>query len=312
MNITLKQIHAFLAVAATLSFSRAAQQVHLSQPALSANIRRLEEIVGARLFDRDTRTVALSSVGAEFLTIATSLLENVDTSLTRIQEFVSGKHGRLTLAVAPSLAIGFLPRVILRFARAYPGIELHLHDVLTDVCIDMVRRGTADLAITPKKKNADELLQRELFNDELALLCSSEHPIAKQRGFRWSDITAHPHIAKKGVSSVRQLVDEEYLRQGVIFRPAFEVEYPGTMLGLIAAGLGIGIVPLSGIQAMNMNNLVFHRFTRATAPYRTICGVTLQMRSATPVVENFLRICNEEVRRATLAPKTKHRKIRPD
>jgi DNA-binding transcriptional LysR family regulator len=297
MNITFKQIDAFLAVARTSSFSKAARLVHLSQPALSTTIRRLEEAIGARLFDRSTRAVSLSPVGEEFLAIATGLLENMETGLARIQSFVAGKRGRLVVAVAPSVATGFVPRVILEFVRAYPEVDVRLHDVLADVCIDMVRSGAADIALTPKRLDAPDLEQVDLFRDHLVLLCASHHPLAKRRTVNWADISAYDHIAKNGHSSVRQLVDAEYERQGSQLRPAFEVDHLGTMIGLIAEGLGIGILPFSLLHAIKMEGLAWRLFTPANAPFRTICAVSLRDRSAPPTVPPFVELCLRQAAR---------------
>ena len=293
MNITIKQIEAFLAASRTLNFSQAASAMHLSQPALSANIRRLEEVVGARLFDRDTHTVALSAVGTEFLQIATTITENINNGLTRIQGYVSGKEGLLILAVAPSLAASYLPEVIARFSTTYPNVELQLHDELAENCVDMVRSGCADLALTPQRKDGTGLVQRVLFHDRLVLLCSETHPLATDADISWKDIRKYEHIAKKSGSSVRQLINAEYLEYGQVFRPAFEVEHLGTMLGLIVAGLGIGILPLTTIRSISMPGLVCRTFCKLDAPYRTICAITTRMQATSPVVENFLRICEE-------------------
>lgn len=294
MNVSLKQIEAFLALASTLSFHQAATLVHLSQPALSSNIRRLEEAVGARLFDRDTRSVSLTAVGVEFLEFASGLQQQVDRGCARIQDFVLGKQGALVVAVAPSLASGFVPEVIVRFTTAYPNVKLTLHDVLADVSIDMVRSGVADLALTPQRVDAQDLQHDELFRDHLVLLCTSDHPLAAKRHINWNDVIAFDQIVKTNGSSVRQLIDAQYIRHGVPLRPAFEVEQVSTMLGLIAAGLGIGVLPFSVIETVNMKGLVCRRFSKAASSYRTICAVRLRGRSAPPTVEPFVQLCREK------------------
>jgi len=296
MNVTLKQVDAFLAVARTLNFSRAAKLVHLSQPALSATIRRLEEAIGGRLFDRDTRTVALSPVGTEFLQIASGLLESVDNGLARIQRFVSGKQGLFALAVAPSLAAAFLPSVIKAFAAEFPGVELRLYDVLSDASIELVRTGKVDLALTPRVPDQDDLLQRDVMRDYVVMVCSRNDPLAKKRGIVWADLAQRPHIAKKGGSSVRQLIDEEYRKLGQVFQPAFEVDNIGTMLGLILGEFGVGLFPSSTIGSFNMEGLVCVPFHRTIRPYRAICAVTQRSRSSSPTTEGFLRLCRDKAR----------------
>ena len=291
MNITFKQIEAFLAVADTLSFSQAAEQVHLSQPALSANIRRLEDIVGTRLFDRDTRTVSLSVVGAEFMPIATGLIDSINHGIERMREILAGKQGRLNIAVAPSVAAGVLPNILVRYIADFPQIDLRIHDVMSNVCVDMLRSGTADIALMPMRSDADDLLQRLLFRDPLVVLCAASHPLAKRRHLEWADIIPCKLIVRSTDSSVRQLLDAQYLLHGAILRPEFEVAHVGTVLGLINAGLGISVMPSSFMHTVNMDGLVCCRFSKPSIPYWTICACTPSTRSSPPTVEPFVRLC---------------------
>lgn len=297
MSITLRQLDAFLAVTRTLSFSKAADLVHLSQPALSANIRRLEETVGARLFDRDTRTVALSPVGVEFAAVAASLLENVDSGLAHIQRFVSGELGTFALAVAPSLAGSFLPAAIAAFSKERPGVVLTLHDVLADSAIEMVRNRSVDLALTARRDDADDLVQQDVMIDDLVVLCSASHPLAGKRSVDWDDLRATGHIAKKGGSGVRHIIDKAYLQRGEVFRPAFEVENVGTMLGLILAGLGCGVFPRSSTASFNLNGLAIKPFARAVRPRRRICTVTLRGHSVNASAVYFSELCRKHAGR---------------
>ncbi|NYT36105.1 LysR family transcriptional regulator [Allopusillimonas soli] len=296
MNITFKQVEAFLAVARTLNFSRAAGLVHLSQPALSANIRRLEEVIGARLFDRDTRTVALSAAGVEFFNIATELIENAENGLARIRDFASGKHRILNLAVAPSFAASFLPDVIVRFSIQYPGVRLHIHDVLAETCIELVRSGAVDLALTAKADEMDDLVQQDVLRDPLVVLCTNAHPIARQKTVSWNDVYTCDHISRKGASNVRQLIDQEYRRQGLVFRPAFEVENVGTMMGLVRAGLGIGIFAESTVRSFNMAGLICRPFRFSSRPYRIICATTQRSRSDDHIADAFVDMCRAKAK----------------
>lgn len=296
MNITFKQVEAFLAVARTLNFSRAADLVYLSQPALSANIRRLEDAIGARLFDRDTRSVALSAAGSEFLAIAAGLMENAENGLTQIRDFASGKRRTLSLAVAPSLATSFLPDVIVRFSAQYPGVRLRLYDVLATACIELVRSGTVDLALTAKIDDVDDLVQQDVLHDPLVVLCASNHPYARRKTVSWKDVYTCEHISRKGASNVRQLIDQEYLRQGLVFQPAFEVENVGTMIGLVRSGLGIGIFAESSVKAFNLEGMVYRPFRFSARPYRIISATTHRSRSGDHVTDAFIEICRAQAK----------------
>ena len=290
MNVSLRQVEVFLAVAHTLSFSQAAVLCHLSQPALSANVKRLEDALGARLFDRHTRKVALTAVGREFLAIATGMTQNMQLSLTRMHDFVAGKRGRLVLAAAPSMAASFVPGLLAEYMQLHPDIEVELHDQLSDLCLEMLRQGVADVALGAFEVNAADLVQRQLFRDPLVVICPARHPLALHSQVRWRDVQAFPHVVMNQTSNVRKLVDAEFARYGLKLQPAFEVSQVGTMLGLIAANLGIGELPQSLIHSFDMSGLVYRRIGNAAA-YRTICAITLKDHTQAPTVAPFLELC---------------------
>lgn len=296
MNLSPRQIELFLAVAQTLNFSEAARLCHLSQPALSANIRRLEELVGARLFDRHTRRVALTAVGGEFLKIAQTLAANLDLALARLRDFAAGKRGRIVVAAAPSVAARFVPEVIAAFAPAHPLVDIELHDELSEVCVEMVRSGAADVALAPYRPGADDLAQAELFRDPLVVVCPAGHALARRDRVRWREVQAYGHIAMTHSSSIRGMVDAEYARRGTPLQPAFEVTHVGTLLGLISAGLGIGELPLSLAQDLQAGGLVYRRIADASA-YRTICAISARRSSAAPPVAPFVALCQSLARR---------------
>lgn len=294
-KITLRQLEAFLAVGRTLSFSEAARQVHLSQPALSATVRKLEEQIEAQLFDRTTRHVALTPVGVELLGIVEGLFENFDGAFAAVRDFVDGKRGRLVIAASPSLAAAFLPEVIVAFEAAYPGVVLQVHDVLSDVSIEMVRQGMVNLALAPVKSDEydlHDLVHRELFQDSLVLLCHSEHPLAQSRTVTWRQLQPHRLVSLKSTSSVRHLMEAAFLQQGGALRPAFEVEHASTVIGFVANRLCAGVLPLSLLPLVRVGQVTYRRITHPEIQ-RTICAITLKARTPSPAAKAFLDLCSE-------------------
>ncbi len=275
-----------------MSFSQAAKLCHLSQPALSANVKRLEATLGARLFDRHTRKVSLTPVGREFSSVAAGLTENMELALARLQDFVAGKRGRLVIAAAPSMAASFVPGVIAKFAKNHPEIEIQLRDEFSDVSVEMVRSGAADIAVAPLMSEADDLHQVDLFRDHLGVICPEDHPLAQYSVVNWRAVQPYAHVVMSQSSGVRQFVDAQYARHGMKLRPAFEVTHVGTMLGLIAANLGVGELPESLIQNIDMTGLVYRRIG-SKAAFRTICAIISRTRSQTPAVAPFLALCRQ-------------------
>ena len=300
MKITFRQVEVFLALASTLSFSEAARISHLSQPALSAAVKRLEETLGARLFDRTTRHVALTAVGVEFRRLAQQLAGNVDQAHLRIREYVSGKRGRLVVAAGPSIAASFLPAVIGEYTRRWPEVELLLHDELADICLEMVRTGKADVALTPKAAAGNELPSEELFRDYLVAIFPRNHPLASRRTLKWSDIQAHPQVAVNNRSQLRQTVNEQLQQLGQTFVPAYEVAQVATMLGLISEGLGIGVLSEGLLARMNLDGLAFRRIS-STSAYRRIYASLPAGTPPGPIVSAFLDVCRAAARRRPVA-----------
>jgi DNA-binding transcriptional LysR family regulator len=247
------------------------------------------------LFDRHTRKVTLTAVGHEFLAIATAMTENMQLSLARLGDFVAGKRGRLVLAAAPSMAASFVPGVLAAYRRSHPDIEVELHDELSDLCLEMLRQGAADVAVTAFEADAKDLVQRELFRDPLVVICPAKHPLARQPQVRWRDVQAYPQIVMNRTSNLRQLVDAQHARYGIKLEPAFEVSQVATMLGLIAADLGIGELPQSLVHDLAMKGLIHRRISNAAA-YRSICAITLKDRAHTPALAPFLALCQEHAK----------------
>lgn len=300
INVTLRQLEVFIAVARALSFSEAAKAIPLSQPALSAAIHKLEEAIGARLFDRDTRNVALTPVGSELLTVAEDLLQHFDAELASVRDYLSGRRGRVAVAASPSLASGFLPEVVASFQRAYPGVGLQLQDAFSDLAIDMVRSGKVDLALAPEKREDPALTHLTLFHDRLVLLCRTDHPLAKQRTVSWRQLVAFSHVAFRRTSSVRQLVEAAYTRENSTLRPVFEVEHLDTMVGFVANGLGVGVLPYSLMRRVKLGPVVYRRVT-APEIHREICLVTQKSRSLSPAAEAFSQTCIKHAEKSRAA-----------
>ena len=251
MNISTRQIDAFLALASQSSFTRAAAQCHLSQPAFSALIRALEDDLGLRLFDRSTRHVSLTAEGENFLDAAQRIRAEVDAALASMHDAATLRRGRVALALLPSLAAGWLPDVLARFHAAHPNVELDIADVLSEPCIERVATGKADFALAAIRANTPELQAEPFCSDGFHLVCREDHPLAGQRfGSPGSARTAQaqlqalaqwPFIHLARHSSVRQYLEAAFHPQSM--HTLMEVEQLATVMGMVRAGLGITVVP---------------------------------------------------------------------
>lgn len=243
-DLSTRQLRAFLALAELRNFTRAAVQCHLSQPAFSALIKALEDDVGVRLFDRDTRSVQLTPEGRQFETAARRLLAQAQQSLQDLSDHVHRRKGRVHVAALPSLAAGWLPSVFAQFRAQWPGVELALSDVLSDPCIDLVRSGEADFALAsgvPGPDASGALVAERLCLDRFHLVCPRGHPLMHESRLGLRKLARYPFIHMHRSSSVRQALDAALHPQRM--NTVLEVEQLATVMGMVQAGLGISVVP---------------------------------------------------------------------
>lgn len=241
MNISTRQLRAFLALAEERSFTRAAAQTHLSQPAFSALIRSLEDTLGLRLFHRSTRHVEPTAEGLAFEVSARRVLAEFDDAVLGVHDQVARRRGRVSVALLPSLAAGWLPQVLASFRAEFPGIELEVRDVLSEPCIEAVRAGHADLALAATRADTPELRAALFCSDGFHLVCPAGHPLASVATVRPRDVAVWPFVHLSRTSSVRQYLDAAL--HPLQMRTLMEVDQLATVMGMVRAGLGISIVP---------------------------------------------------------------------
>ena len=241
MNLSSRQLRAFLALAEQRNFTRAAALTHLSQPAFSALIRSLEEGLGQRLFHRSTRHVELTVEGRDFEIAARRILAEVDGALGGAREYADRRRGRVAIALLPSLAAGWLPAVLADFHAAHPAIELEVADVLSEDCIARVQGGKADFAIAAIRAETPELRAELFCTDKFHLVCPAQHPLARTSRLRPRDLVPYPFIHLSRTSSVRQFLDAAV--NPLHMNTLIEVDQLATVTGMVRAGLGISVVP---------------------------------------------------------------------
>ena len=242
MDISTRQLRAFVALAEQRSFTRAAALTHLSQPAFSALIRSLEESLNQRLFDRSTRHVALTTEGQAFEAAARRVIAEFDAALAGAADYAARRRGRVAIALLPSLAAGWLPPLLAEFRARFPAIELDVADVLSEGCIERVKSGQADLAIAAIRADTPELRADLFCSDRFHLVCPSGHPLAETKTApRPKELLPYPFIHLSRTSSVRQYLDAAL--RPLQLNAVLEVEQLATVSGMVRAGLGLSIVP---------------------------------------------------------------------
>jgi LysR family transcriptional regulator, carnitine catabolism transcriptional activator len=241
MNISTRDLEAFLSLADLQNFTRAAARAHLSPSAFSTRIASLEAALGSRLFDRTTRSVELTQAGALFLESARRLHNDFTEVLTDFRDHANRRKGRVSIAALPSTAAAWLPHVFSQFHAENPGIELTLHDVRADACIALVRAGTVDFAIASRPAEGEDMEAHRLSEDRFCLVCSDSHPLAHQTSVKVKDLAAHRFIHLSRDSSVRQHLERAF--DPMPMNTVLQLDHLATVAGMVQAGLGITVVP---------------------------------------------------------------------
>lgn len=258
MNVSVKQMQAFVAVAASGSFAEACDRLHLSQPALSISIKNLEEAVGGRLFARTTRSLTLTPEGREFYPVARRLLADWEQSLDDVHNLFALRRGKLDIAVMPTFTSSLLPGVLKVFHSRYAAINVTVHDVVAENVVDMVRTGRVELGVTFDPGEASDLDFRPLFRDRFVAVLPRDHPLLEHPNtLNWRDLQAHTYVTLQRPSRVRLLIDATLAEAGIVLTPAFEAHQLVSIGRMVSEGLGVSVVPaLSAAQMLEMGAVV--------------------------------------------------------
>lgn len=255
MNPSIQQLRVFVAVAHSRSLAEASERVHLSQPAISIALRKLEESVGGALFARTTRQLALTPEGEAFLPVAVRLLNDWNEAFEDLNDQFSKQRGKVTVAALPTLAAGLFPRVVKVFHEAYPRINLSLHDVLADQINQMVREGRADFGLSVPPSDADDLTFEPVLEDSYVAVCPIGHPLLSQSSVAWSQLAAYPFIGINRLSSSRQDIDRIMESVGGRLDILCDARQIATVGRMVAAGLGISVLPSLSFRQISTDGI---------------------------------------------------------
>jgi DNA-binding transcriptional LysR family regulator len=239
----LPDLQAFAAVANLGSFRAAAQSLHLSQPALSRRIDKLEAALGVKLLERTTRRVSLSNTGREFARKAQSMLDELDATILGMDDLAAQRSGMVTVACVPSATRYFLPQVLQRFHAQFPRIRVRIHDAHANEVLAAVSQGVADFGLNFLGQQENSMHFKSLLQERFVLACRADHPLAQQRSVKWAQLKDHAYLSVGTSSGNRLLIERALAGQAERPQPIFESRHVQTILGLVEAGLGVAAIP---------------------------------------------------------------------
>ncbi|MEJ6022251.1 LysR family transcriptional regulator [Ramlibacter sp. PS4R-6] len=239
INLSARDLEAFLALAQAQHFTRAAERCNLSQSAFSQKIARIEQVAGVALFERSTRHVALTPEGEVFADEVRRIQSDLQHALAHLNELATRRVGKVAIAALPSVAAVWMPQVIARYRAAHPNIRIELFDALAGGGLGLLREGRVDIAITAGG-DLREFDVTELRSERFHLVCPRKHPLAAKKSIALSQLEGEEIVHLARSSSVRQHLEAA----GVAARTgALEVEHLATVAALVAQGLGVSVVP---------------------------------------------------------------------
>lgn len=285
MNVTLKHLRSFIEVARQGNFTRAAEALSVSQPALTIAIGQFEDEIGVRLFDRTTRRVRLTGEGEAFLPTAVRLLEDFDSALADIREVAERRRGRVGVAALPSVAVRLLPDLLARFSERYPGIQVHLHDDNASGVQERVGRRQVDFGLGSRWEPASELSFRPLMKDEFGLVCRTDHELARHDGpIAWRELAGHPFLGLALDTGIQQVLRGLKGLPETVRSPKYEVSNIATLGGMLGAGLGVTALPALAMPRSGEHRLVFRKLIRPVV-HRELSLITRRGRSLSPAAQ---------------------------
>ena len=239
MNITLRQLRAFVALTQTGSFTDAAARLHVTQSALSGLIKELEQTLGVQVVNRSTRKVELAEVGREFYPLAARLLQDLDGALVTIADMKALKRGLVRIAAPQLMSASVLPEVIAGFKQQYPDIEIRLLDCMVENVLPKVHSGEVDFAVGPERESSADIEAKTLFEIPFVVVFRADHPLNKKKRVTWDDALRYPVVALKGEFTHRLRVDLHESLHDEALNPANEVGFMTTAFAMVSAGLGV-------------------------------------------------------------------------
>jgi LysR family transcriptional regulator, hydrogen peroxide-inducible genes activator len=281
----LHQLRYFCAVAESGSFSRAAEHSHVAQPSLSQQILKLEDELGARLFDRLGRSVRLTDVGKAFLPRARAVLRELEAAKGDVVERKDSVAGVLTVGVIPTIAPYFLPARLTSFTRQFPQARVTVIEEITPVLLDRLRASTVDVAILALPIRGHEFDTFALLTERLFAALPKKHALASRRSLNLKDLRKEPFLLLRDGHCFRDTAFAACDRARLNPQIIFESGQFSSILSMVGTGMGVSIVPEMAIDKRPRCRYVRIADDEAT---RTVGATILRGRSLTRLHRAFL------------------------
>ena len=246
-----RRLQVFHTVAGVLNFTRAAEILHMTQPAVTHQIRQLEADFNTRLFDRVNNKISLTPAGIQVLDYASRILSLYDDMHESVKELTGDRSGLLTLGASTTIAEYMLPDLLGGFRREFPDVQVRLRVANTDAIVALVADSSIDLGIVEGEVQKQHLLVEDCQQDELVVIVPNDHPLATKADIKPADLTGYPFVQREDGSGTRSVIAAYLLQHGLHedqLQHPFELGSTEAIKGAVQAGMGISIVSVATVK----------------------------------------------------------------
>jgi DNA-binding transcriptional LysR family regulator len=292
-------LRTFLAVRRHRNYTRAAAEVFLTQPAVSRQMRQLEEALGVRLFEQIGKTLHLTDAGETLAVEAEKLLGAMERTAEAVRSHRSSEHGSIRIGASTTPGFYLLPDILGRFHRRFPKVNLH-YTVENSLRIEqMLVRNELDLGFVGARLSSEELDLTPLVEDEIVCFTSPSHRLAKVRQISPGSLREETWITREKGSATRFLFVEWLSSRGGMIRNAIELTCPETCKALVMAGIGISFMSLHGLRSEIRTKRVVRTPVTGMPLMRPIFLARHSDKRNSPVMESFLAIVESALPKVT-------------
>lgn len=283
----LKQLRSFLAIAERLSFVRASESLHLSQPALTAQIQNLEAELGVQLFTRNRRTVKLTDTGSIFVTEARATLDRAQSAVDRVRKTARGEIGTINIGFVSSAALEIVPRIVADFRALHPGVRLNLINLRTVNQVSGLLDESMDVGFLRLPIAHPQLMITVIHREPFAVILPKDHRLATAKRFSLASLRDEPFVAygRQWAPGFFDAIMRMCARAGFSPRIVQETGEMYTTISLVAVGVGVAIVPRSVVLAQSSNVVV--RLLPRTRGLSEI-GIATRARENSALIKDFV------------------------
>lgn len=293
----LRHLRYFVTVAEELNVTRAAARLHIAQPSLSVRLHKLEQEVGAELFERVGRNIKLSQAGKLFLEQARKVLADAERGVALARQAASGEAGQLSIGYNAPAGFKVFPRIVPAFRRRWPNIHLSFHSFVSLQQLDGLRRDELDLGFVWLPIPTDEFEIRELLKEPLVAVLPVDHRLASTTAVRIEDLSEEPMIlpSRSLHPDTYRQIEQTFANAGAVLNVAYQLENSLSMINFVAMGIGCSLLPAYA-RSIRHDGVVYQPLAEPNPLSYTLA--VLKKKGRNDLAETFVQFTLDNLRAA--------------